>query len=47
MGWGDLGVFGQPAMETPNIDSMAREGMVFTDFYTANPLCSPCKCSAL
>ena len=43
MGWGDLGVFGHPAKETPNLDKMAADGMVFTDFYSANPLCSPCK----
>ena len=47
MGWGDLGVFGHPAKETPNLDKMATEGMLFPDFYTANPLCSPCKCSVL
>ncbi|KAF7244699.1 N-acetylgalactosamine-6-sulfatase, partial [Varanus komodoensis] len=41
MGWGDLGVFGHPARETPNLDQMAAEGMIFPDFYTANPLCSP------
>lgn len=43
MGWGDLGIFGHPAKETPNLDKMAAEGMLFPDFYTANPLCSPCK----
>lgn len=43
MGWGDLGVFGHPAKETPNLDNMAAEGMLFPDFYCANPLCSPCK----
>lgn len=43
MGWGDLGVFGQPAKETPNLDKMAADGMLFPDFYSANPLCSPCK----
>ena len=42
MGWGDLGVLGEPSMETVNLDQMAKEGMVFTDFYSANPLCSPC-----
>ncbi|KAH7931783.1 hypothetical protein HPB49_025927 [Dermacentor silvarum] len=41
MGWGDLGIFGQPAKETPNLDEMASEGMLFTDFYAANPVCSP------
>lgn len=43
MGWGDLGVYGEPSRETPNLDRMAAEGMFFPNFYTANPLCSPCK----
>uniref|UniRef100_A0A8C8M7Y4 Sulfatase N-terminal domain-containing protein n=1 Tax=Oncorhynchus tshawytscha TaxID=74940 RepID=A0A8C8M7Y4_ONCTS len=43
MGWGDVGVFGQPS-ETPNLDSMVAQGMLFPNFYTANPLCSPCQC---
>ena len=43
MGWGDLGVYGEPSRETPNLDRMAVEGMLFPNFYTANPLCSPCK----
>lgn len=44
MGWGDLGVFGEPNKETPYLDQMAAEGMLFPDFYSANPLCSPCEC---
>lgn len=47
MGWGDLGLNGDPARETPNLDQMAREGMMFTDFYAANPLCSPSRASLL
>jgi N-acetylgalactosamine-6-sulfatase len=47
MGWGDLGINGDPARETPNLDRMAHEGMLFTDFYTANPLCSPSRASLL
>jgi len=43
MGWGDLGVFGNPAKETPNLDKMAAEGLVLPNFYAANPLCSPCE----
>lgn len=43
MGWGDLGVFGQPSKETPNLDAMAAQGMLLPNFYTANPLCSPCE----
>ncbi|XP_023646533.2 N-acetylgalactosamine-6-sulfatase isoform X1 [Paramormyrops kingsleyae] len=47
MGWGDLGVFGQPSKETPNLDRMAAEGMLFPNFYTANPLCSPSRAALL
>lgn len=43
MGWVDLGVFGQPSKETPNLDAMAAHGMLLPNFYTANPLCSPCE----
>ncbi|XP_069135168.1 N-acetylgalactosamine-6-sulfatase-like [Argopecten irradians] len=47
MGWGDLGVFGEPNKETPNLDKMAAEGMLFPDFYSANPICSPSRASLL
>lgn len=47
MGWGDLGINGNPVKETPNIDQMAREGLLFNNFYTANPLCSPSRASLL
>ncbi|XP_053402035.1 N-acetylgalactosamine-6-sulfatase-like isoform X1 [Mercenaria mercenaria] len=47
MGWGDLGVFGEPNKETPNLDKMAAEGMVFPDFYSANPLCSPSRAALM
>ncbi|KAF7664751.1 hypothetical protein LDENG_00167610 [Lucifuga dentata] len=47
MGWGDLGVFGQPSKETPNLDAMAAQGMLLTNFYTANPLCSPSRAALL
>uniref|UniRef100_A0A672GC31 Sulfatase N-terminal domain-containing protein n=1 Tax=Salarias fasciatus TaxID=181472 RepID=A0A672GC31_SALFA len=47
MGWGDLGVFGHPAKETPNLDAMAAQGMLLTNFYTANPLCSPSRAALL
>ena len=43
MGWGDLGVYGNPASETPNLDRMAEEGIQFTDFYTGSAICSPCE----
>ncbi|XP_077419845.1 N-acetylgalactosamine-6-sulfatase isoform X2 [Vanacampus margaritifer] len=47
MGWGDLGVLGQPSKETPNLDAMAAQGMLFPNFYTANPLCSPSRAALL
>ncbi|XP_065191595.1 N-acetylgalactosamine-6-sulfatase-like [Sycon ciliatum] len=47
MGWGDLGVFGHPAKETPNLDKMAADGMTFPDFYSANPLCSPSRAALM
>lgn len=39
-GYQDLGCFGSPDIKTPRIDQMAREGMRFTDFYVASPVCS-------
>ena len=39
-GYGDLGCYGAEGFETPNIDSMAKEGMLFTDFYVSQAVCS-------
>ena len=47
MGWGDLGTNGDPSRETVHLDKMASEGMVFTDFYAGNPLCSPSRAALL
>ena len=40
-GWRDTGYNGSKFYETPNLDRLAREGMVFTDGYSASPVCSP------
>lgn len=40
-GWGDLGSYGGKFVPTPNLDRMAREGLRFTQFYVAAPICSP------
>jgi uncharacterized sulfatase len=40
MGWPDVAAFGHKFHETPIIDQLARDGMKFTDFYAATPVCS-------
>lgn len=47
MGWMDVGCYGSKYYKTPNIDKLATEGMLFTDAYAANPLCSPTRASIL
>lgn len=42
-----LGCAGNPEIRTPNIDRMATEGMRFTEFYCASPVCSPARASLL
>jgi arylsulfatase len=46
LGYGDLGCYGS-SIRTPNIDRMAAEGVRFTDFYAANPVCSPSRAALL
>lgn len=40
MGYADIGPFGAEGYQTPNLDRMAREGRVFTDFCAATGVCS-------
>lgn len=47
MGWMDSGAYGSKYYETPNMDALAKRGMLFTDAYAANPLCSPTRASIL
>jgi len=46
-GYQDLGCFGSPDIQTPNIDRMCREGMRFTDFYAAQAVCSASRAALL
>jgi arylsulfatase A len=46
MGYYSLGAFGQQKIKTPNLDTLARQGMRFTRFY-ANQMCSPTRGSLL
>ena len=41
LGYGDLGVYGQRLVRTPNIDRLAAEGIRFTDFYAGSTVCAP------
>jgi uncharacterized sulfatase len=47
LGYGDLGVQGSRAIETPSIDRLAAEGIRFTQFYASAPLCSPSRAGLL
>ncbi|MEX2401489.1 MAG: arylsulfatase [Rhodothermales bacterium] len=41
LGYGDLGVYGQEHIRTPNLDRMAAEGFRFTQFYSGSTVCAP------
>lgn len=43
-GYGDFSCTGQRFFETPNIDRLAREGMIFTDHYSGSTVCAPTRC---
>jgi arylsulfatase A len=47
MGYGDLGCFGHPTINTPNLDRMAIEGQRWTNFYVAAPICTPSRAALL
>jgi arylsulfatase A len=47
LGYGDLGCYGHPTIRTPHLDQMAREGMRFTQFYSAAPVCTPSRAALL
>lgn len=47
LGYGDLGAYGQTKIETPNIDDLAKEGMLFTQHYSGSPVCAPARASLL
>lgn len=41
LGYGDLGVYGQEKFSTPNIDRLAKEGILFTQHYAGTTVCAP------
>lgn len=46
-GYYDLGCYGGTEFDTPRIDRMAQEGIRFTDYYAAAPICSPSRAGIL
>src|ERR1044072_3807222 len=47
LGWGALSFDGGRLAATPHLDRMAKEGMRFTQFYVASPICSPSRCGII
>ncbi|MGJ8723619.1 MAG: sulfatase-like hydrolase/transferase [Roseibacillus sp.] len=43
----EIGVYGQATLKTPRVDTMAAQGMMFTNYYTASPVCQSCRSSLL
>lgn len=47
LGWRDLGYSGSDFHETPNIDKLAKSGMIFTNGYAACTVCSPTRAALM
>ncbi|TWU39605.1 sulfatase family protein [Novipirellula artificiosorum] len=47
LGYGDLECYGHPQIKTPHLNQLAKEGIRFTNFYSAAPVCSPSRVGLL
>jgi uncharacterized sulfatase len=47
LGYGDVGAYGGRVIRTPQLDRMAREGVLLTDFYSAGNNCTPARAGLL
>ncbi len=47
LGVGDVGVYGQKKIKTPNLDRLAREGVQFNQFYAGTSVCAPSRSSLM
>jgi len=47
LGWAEPGCYGNEFNETPNIDSLAKSGMLFTNAYASSTVCSPSRAGLL
>ncbi len=47
LGWADLGCYGNQFNETPALDALAAQGILFTQAYATCPVCSPSRASIM
>ena len=47
LGYGDLSCYGNPLIETPAMDSLAKNGVKMTHFYSSSPVCTPSRAGLL
>ncbi|MCA8991075.1 MAG: sulfatase-like hydrolase/transferase [Planctomycetaceae bacterium] len=47
LGWGDLQNYGHPHIKTPRLLKLAEQGIQFSNFYSAAPVCSPSRVGLL
>ncbi|MGB5667116.1 MAG: arylsulfatase [Maribacter sp.] len=43
LGYAEVGAYGQERIETPNIDALAKNGMLFSQHYSSAPVCAPAR----
>jgi len=47
MGYADLGCYGSRDIKTPHLDRLAAQGVRFTNFYSAGPVCTPTRAALM
>ena len=47
LGWKDLRCYGNDKLDTPNLDRLAKQGLRFTDAYSAAPVCTPTRAALM
>ena len=47
LGYGDIGCYGSRLNKTPHIDSLAEKGMLFTDYHSNGPMCTPTRAALM
>ena len=47
LGWKDLHCYGNDKLDTPNLDRLAEQGILFTNAYSASPVCTPTRAALM